>query len=83
MASRGGGNADRTLAMGGSGGTTRPSMAPQASGGVVKARQLVSYGIISYYYSIYDLPSGFIAIAPVARFFHPADLLTLLFFSLS
>ncbi|KAI1181121.1 DASH complex subunit Hsk3 like-domain-containing protein [Nemania sp. FL0916] len=37
------GNTDRTLAMGGSGGgtTTRPSMAPQqASGGVVKARQL-------------------------------------------
>ncbi len=42
MASRGG-NTDRTLAMGGSGGTSRPSMAPQASGGVVKARQLVSY----------------------------------------
>lgn len=41
MASRGG-NTDRTLAMGGSGGTARPSMAPQASGGVVKARQLVS-----------------------------------------
>ncbi|KAI1203454.1 DASH complex subunit Hsk3 like-domain-containing protein [Nemania serpens] len=40
MASRGGGNADRTLAMGGSGGAARPSMAPQASGGVVKARQL-------------------------------------------
>ncbi|KAI0913809.1 DASH complex subunit Hsk3 like-domain-containing protein [Ustulina deusta] len=39
MASRGG-NTDRTLAMGGSGGTSRPSMAPQASGGVVKARQL-------------------------------------------
>ncbi|KAI1307394.1 DASH complex subunit Hsk3 like-domain-containing protein [Xylaria venustula] len=37
MASRGG-NTDRTLAMGS--GTTRPSMAPQASGGVVKARQL-------------------------------------------
>ncbi|KAI0542738.1 DASH complex subunit Hsk3 like-domain-containing protein [Xylaria digitata] len=37
MASRGG-NTDRTLAMGGSG--ARPSMAPQASGGVVKARQL-------------------------------------------
>ncbi|KAH8165333.1 hypothetical protein CIB48_g2889 [Xylaria polymorpha] len=28
--------------MGGSGGTTRPSMAPQAPGGVVKARQLLS-----------------------------------------
>ncbi|KAI2639382.1 DASH complex subunit Hsk3 like-domain-containing protein [Xylaria nigripes] len=38
MASRGG-NADRTVVMGG-GSTTRPSMAPQASGGVVKARQL-------------------------------------------
>ncbi|KAI1188165.1 DASH complex subunit Hsk3 like-domain-containing protein [Nemania serpens] len=39
MAARGG-NADRTLAMGGSGGAARPSMAPQASGSVVKARQL-------------------------------------------
>ncbi|KAI1362622.1 DASH complex subunit Hsk3 like-domain-containing protein [Xylaria arbuscula] len=39
MASRGC-NTDRTFAMGGSGGTARPSMAPQASGGVVKARQL-------------------------------------------
>ncbi|KAI0862819.1 DASH complex subunit Hsk3 like-domain-containing protein [Xylaria cubensis] len=39
MTSRGG-HTDRTLAMGGSGGTARPSMAPQASGGVVKARQL-------------------------------------------
>ncbi|KAI8632787.1 DASH complex subunit Hsk3 like-domain-containing protein [Xylariaceae sp. FL1651] len=39
MTSRGG-NTDRTLTMGGSGGTTRPSMAPQGAGGVVKARQL-------------------------------------------
>ncbi|CAJ2504210.1 Uu.00g116040.m01.CDS01 [Anthostomella pinea] len=39
MASRSG-NTDRTLVMGGGGGTTRPSMAPQQSGGVVKARQL-------------------------------------------
>ncbi|KAI1434791.1 DASH complex subunit Hsk3 like-domain-containing protein [Xylaria sp. CBS 124048] len=38
MAGRGG-NTDRTIAMGG-GNTTRPSMAPQAPGGVVKARQL-------------------------------------------
>ncbi|KAI1819688.1 DASH complex subunit Hsk3 like-domain-containing protein [Xylaria intraflava] len=38
MANRGG-STDRTLAMGG-GSTTRPSMAPQASGGVVKTRQL-------------------------------------------
>ncbi|KAH9992175.1 DASH complex subunit Hsk3 like-domain-containing protein [Xylariaceae sp. FL0662B] len=42
MASRGGnGNPDRTTAMQGGGGTAaRPSMAPQSSGSVVKARQL-------------------------------------------
>ncbi|KAI0385241.1 DASH complex subunit Hsk3 like-domain-containing protein [Hypomontagnella monticulosa] len=41
MTSRGG-NLDRTIAMQGSGTTTRPSMAPQGSGsgGAVKARQL-------------------------------------------
>ncbi|KAI1505007.1 DASH complex subunit Hsk3 like-domain-containing protein [Biscogniauxia marginata] len=39
MASRGGGNTDRTMGIGG-GTTTRASMAPQGSGGAVKARQL-------------------------------------------
>lgn len=71
MTSRGG-NTDRTLAMGGSGGTTRPSMAPQAPGGVVKARQLVSYipGNIParplYYLFIYRVSLLFISTVQIS-----------------
>ncbi|KAI5867584.1 hypothetical protein GGS23DRAFT_592889 [Durotheca rogersii] len=37
-----GGNADRTMVMSGASGGARPSMAPQGSGGAVKARQLLA-----------------------------------------